>query len=198
MNSGAQAKEFSDAILVNLNETYVQSYQPISYNTTISMKYAAQVFSPGGYVQVGYNAARFQKDIDDTVVGFTKNRHVGTDGYLVIASEDDVIVSNPNGDQGQTLTSIGLGIDRNAQAANLTFSRTVSSVPCYCCYTYSEGYYIVACLAQSEVSFNTSLSVYINVFMWKKRVIPFSFKGARVLLSIVSLLIDVPPISFLR
>jgi len=165
MNSGAQAKEFSDAILVNLNETYVQSYQPISYNTTISMKYAAQVFSPGGYVQVGYNAARFQKDIDDTVVGFTKNRHVGTDGYLVIASEDDVIVSNPNGDQGQTLTSIGLGIDRNTQAANLTFSRTVSSVPCYCYYTYSEGYYIVACLAQSEVSFNTSLSVYINVFM---------------------------------
>ena len=58
---------------------FVQSYQPISYYPSISRKYAGVVI-PGGFVQVAYDAKRFQKDVDQSVVGLTHNWHVGKAG----------------------------------------------------------------------------------------------------------------------
>ena len=78
MYSGAQSAEFM--VLLDGEESYVQSYQPVSYDATISRKYCGVVLEKGGFVQVGYGSRRFQQDIDEFVVGVTRNRHVGESG----------------------------------------------------------------------------------------------------------------------
>lgn len=105
MASGAQSAEFM--VLLNGEDEYVQRYQPVSYNDSISRKYAGVVLERGGFVQVGYGFKRFQKDIDEFVVGVTRNRHVGEGGCIIIADESWNIVSDRNGNEGQSLDEIG-------------------------------------------------------------------------------------------
>ena len=92
MRSGAQSGEFM--VLLSGDKEYVQSYQPVSYDTSISRKYAGVVLNDGGFVQVGYGSERFQKDIDEFVVGVTRNRHVGEGGSVIIVNEAWNIVSD--------------------------------------------------------------------------------------------------------
>ena len=60
---------------------------------------------------MGYDFKRFQKDIDEFVVGVTRNRHVGEGGCIIIADESGNIVSDRNGNEGQNLDVTGILID---------------------------------------------------------------------------------------
>ena len=71
MADGEQSKEF--LVLLNGSTEYVQSFQPISYDISISRKYAGVVLDGGGFVQVGYDAENFQADIYSQVIGTTRN-----------------------------------------------------------------------------------------------------------------------------
>lgn len=86
MTSGEQSEEFM-ALLTGEKEL-VQRYQTVSHNAGVSMKYAGAVLESGGFVQVGYNSLRFQADIDEQVVGLTRNRHVGENGFMLIVNEN--------------------------------------------------------------------------------------------------------------
>ena len=82
MSSGKQSKEF--LTLLNDKDEFVQGYQPLSIDESITRKYAGVKLSDGGFIQVGYNAERFQKDIDARIIGYTKNRHIGHNGFIII------------------------------------------------------------------------------------------------------------------
>ena len=84
MRGGSQSAEFL-VLLDGVTKEYVQSYQPTSSNRYIYRKYAGVALADGGFVQVAYDAARFQRDIDGTVIGVTRNRHVGENGSIIIA-----------------------------------------------------------------------------------------------------------------
>lgn len=170
MYSGEQSAEFANAILDFGKESYVQAYEAISYDTTIYMKYAAYKLNlttgelAGGFVQVGYNAARFQKEIADSVNDLTKNRHVGQDGYILIADSSFSLVSDPEGHKGENLSVSGLTIDSSIKEST-TFQKTVYSTDCYGMYLTSEGYYLIAVRPVSEVNFATEVSVNVTIFM---------------------------------
>lgn len=163
MASGEQSIEFL-ALLDGVQE-YVQSYQPVSKDGKTYMKYAAVALERGGFVQVGYNAARFRRDIDQRVVGAAKNRHVGENGYLIIAAEDWTIVSGPRGDEGENLSAAGIWLDTDATAEYARFECTAYGERCYGMYTVTEGYYIVAVTPARDVVFSRDLSVFITIFM---------------------------------
>ena len=110
MRSGAQSAEFM-VLLSGECDSYVQSYQPVSFTesaeqlgatlkggkfaqtglgtagSVFSRKYGGVVLARGGFVQVGYGAERFQRDIDEFVIGVTRNRHVGEGGSLIVVDE---------------------------------------------------------------------------------------------------------------
>ena len=105
MASGEQSAEFLCLLSKDLHakKEYVQSYQPVSYDASILRKYGGVVLRNGGFVQVGYDADRFQKDIDAFVIGVTKNRHVGEGGCMLITDEEGYIVSGPYGNEGENV-----------------------------------------------------------------------------------------------
>ncbi len=164
MRSGSQSAEFL-VLLDGKTKEYVQNYQPTSSNPAISRKYAGLALEGGGFVQVAYDAERFQRDIDDLVIGVTRNRHVGENGCIILAGEDWNIVSDRHGNEGQNLSVSGIYIDRGSMAEGAPFSAAVYGEEALCTYIVSEGYYIVAAIPEAEAMFSRDISVYVTVFM---------------------------------
>ncbi|MBR1989352.1 MAG: SpoIIE family protein phosphatase, partial [Firmicutes bacterium] len=163
MASGTQSAEFM--VLLQGQTEYAQSYQPTSYDPQILRKYGGVVLEGGGFVQVGYDSGRFQRDIDSLVVGLTRNRHVGEAGSIIIADEDFKIVSDRHDNEGRGLRITGLTFDPETIAENEPFTAEVYSESCYCMYVHTEGYYIIAVLPQKEAVLSRNVSVGITTAM---------------------------------
>lgn len=164
MRGGSQSAEFL-VLLDGQTEEYVQSYQPTSSDASILRKYAGVTLDGGGFVQVAYDAERFQRDIDGTVIGATRNRHVGENGCIIIAAENWNIVSDRHGNEGENLAVSGIYIDRTTMQEGVPFRAEVYGEDALCSYIFSEGYYIVAALPMTEAMLSRDISVYVTVFM---------------------------------
>lgn len=164
MRGGEQSAQFL-VLLDGETKEYVQSYQPTSFAPSILRKYAGIALDRGGFVQVAYDFERFQRDIDDAVVGATRNRHIGENGSIIIAGEDWNIVSDRHGNEEENLSVSGIYIDRNTMPEGEPFAATVYGEDSICAYIISEGYYIVASIPRSEAMFSRDIAVYVTVFM---------------------------------
>lgn len=160
MDSGAQSAEF--LCLLNDATEYVQPYQPIAYDGVTMRKYAG-VKTDGGFVQVGYDAEHFQADIDASVLGITKNRHIGKTGYVLILDSRLNPVSLP---QGHTFNPEDAErATENPQKENTTFLIEAGGTNKYCRYQKTEGYYIVAVLPEAEALQTRNVAIYVNTFL---------------------------------
>lgn len=161
MSSGNQSAEF--LVLLNGTQEYVQGYRPVSYAFSIARKYAGVALTDGGFIQVGYDAERFQQDIRDQVIGVTRNRHVGENGCIIICNEAWQIVSDPNGYEGKELSTVGLPQSlTDIQQAEM-FEATVYGVSSYCTYLTVEGYYAISVLPRQEVTQSRNISAAITL-----------------------------------
>ncbi len=163
MRSGEQSAEFM--VLLSGENEYVQSYQPVSYDDSISRKYGGVALENGGFVQVGYGAERFQKDIDEFVVGVTRNRHVGEGGSIIIVDENWNIVSDRCGNEGKNLDVTGIWIDTDNIPENEAFTAEVYGEICYCMHQVTEGYRIIAVMPKSESALSRNVSVGVTTVM---------------------------------
>ena len=161
MHGGEQSAEFLQLLDGGMTSC-VQSYQPTSHDSGISRKYAGVILKNGGFVQVGYDAGRFQRDIDDNVIGVTRNRHVGENGCVIVANEEWLIVSDRKGNEGENLSVTGLRIDRVTMPEQTIFSSEVYGQRCFCMYTVSEGYYIISVIPRDEVVLTRDISVFLT------------------------------------
>jgi serine phosphatase RsbU (regulator of sigma subunit) len=119
----------------------------------------------GGFIQVGYGAVRFQRDIDKFVHGVTRNRHVGEGGCIIIADAHWDMVSDRYGNEGFNLDVTGIKIDTETMPQNTVFVANVYDEPSYCMYRISEGYCIVAVMPQSEAALSRNVSVGVTTAM---------------------------------
>ena len=163
MRSGRQSAEFMG--LLSGDREYVQSYQPTSDDPTISRKYAGVVLERGGFVQVGYGSERFQRDIDEFVVGITRNRHVGEGGCVIIVDENWMIVSDRYGNEEQNLSVTGIWIDEEKIDQWEAFTANVYGEDCYCMYQLTEGYRIVAVMPMREAALSRNVAVGVTTAM---------------------------------
>ena len=188
MRSGAQSAEFM-VLLSGESDAYVQSYQPVSFTQNVeqtgtslkggkfaqiglgtagsvfSRKYGGVVLARGGFVQVGYGAERFQRDIDEFVIGVTRNRHVGEGGSIIVVDEEWNIVSDRHGNEGERLDVTGIRIDADTQLENEAFVTEAYGHNSYCMYLSSEGYRIVAVIPCSEAALSRNVSVGVTTGM---------------------------------
>ena len=185
MGSGRQSAEF--LVLLEGTSEYVQSYQPVSYDGSISRKYAGVVLEDGGFVQVGYGFERFQRDIREFVIGVTRNRHVGEGGCIIIADESWSIVSDRNGNEGQNLRVTGIGIDTETTPPGQVFTAEVYGESCYCMYKQQEGYTIVAVMPQSEAALSRNVAVRVTTAM---QIVIFSALFIMIFVLVKKLVVD--------
>ena len=183
MGAGAQSAEFL-SLLAHEN-SYVQRYQPISLNNNILRKYAA-VRSAHGFVQVGYDAQRFQNEIREQAQYAAHNRHVGRSGFVLICDENGVIVSDNQNHIGETIEALGHD-ESKIFPVNQRFEASIHGTPSCCMYAQAEGYYILAVLPITEAMFSRNVAVYILAFM---EVIVFAALFAHIYFLIKKLIVN--------
>ena len=185
MRSGKQSAEFM--VLLDGETEYVQRYQAVSYDASISRKYAGVVLENGGFVQVGYGFERFQRDIGEFVIGVTRNRHVGEGGSIIIADESGNIVSDRNGNEGRNLGVTGILIDAETMPQGEVFSAEVYGESSYCMYKQQEGYTIVAVMPQSEAALSRNVAVSVTTAM---QIVIFSALFIMIFVLVKKLVVD--------
>ncbi len=156
MSSTEQSKEF--LCLLNGAVSYVQPYGPIGSNEDIYRKFAGITYQDG-FIQVGYDGERLQKDIAEQVKDVTKNRHIGIEGRVLVLDSNLNVVSSPD-----TILATSLDIASEGEAWTF-FEATIFDTNYYCEYQISEGYYIVALLPISEAMNSRNVSLYVSTFM---------------------------------
>ena len=171
MNSKEQSKEFVDTLKVQ--DFFVQKYSPRGKDESVWRKYAAINLSDGGFIQVGYDAEQFHDVLDAFVIDFTKNRHVGTSGFVAVCDETLSLVID-NDYEGMPVLSIGIDppneMKQGETATALYYAAIVDgktnlSEKYMYVFKFVEGYCIIAAMPEAEAVFMRDASLYTSIFM---------------------------------
>ena len=171
MNDTDQSREFM--ALANSKGSLVQEYGPIGIDSEIMRKYAAVSLSGGGFVQVGYSTEQFHKMLDAFVIDVTKNRHVGSKGFVAVCDEQLNLVTRDSYN-GKNISAIGIvpedELQQRRTATRLYKADIININSDYqekfiYVFTFVEGYCIIAAMPESEAMFFRDASLYTSVFM---------------------------------
>ena len=171
MNSKAQSKEFVDTL--KTQDYFVQEYTKRGKDETVFRKYAAINLTNGGFIQVGYDAEQFHKMLNEFVVDVTKNRHVGTGGFVAVC--DDTLSLVIDNDYSKLhISTIGINPPEEmlkgetATAlyyADIVDGKTDLSAKYMYVFKFVEGYCIIAAMPEEEAVFMRDASLYTSIFM---------------------------------
>lgn len=162
MSSGTQSAEF--LALLNGSESYVQDYQPTSYDSSMWRMYAG-VTCDIGFVQIGYDAENLAeaKALAD-MSNVASDRHVGETGHVIILDEENNIISGEDGYIGLAAAEAGIDITDLTDSDD-TFGAVIYGEPSLCIYTQFQDYGIIATMTDEEIYFPRNVFAYEIAFM---------------------------------
>ena len=171
MTTKEQSKEFVDTLKVQ--DSFVQKYSPRGKDGTVWRKYAAINLQGGGFIQVGYDAEQFHDVLDEFVIDFTKNRHVGNNGFVAVCDETlSLVIDDEYG--GMSVSSIGIEPPEEMKQgktatalyyADVIDGKTDLSEKYMYVFKFVEGYCIIAAMPKTEAVFMRDASIYTSIFM---------------------------------
>ena len=171
MNLSAQSKEFVDVL--KQQDSFVQQYSPRGIDGTVWRKYAAVKLAAGGFIQVGYDAQQFRSMLDEFVIDVTKNRHVGTSGFVAVLDEQLCMVID-DAYAGKHISAIGIDPPQEmlrGQAATALYNADVVdgvsdvSIEYMYVFKFVEGYCLIAAMPVNEAMFMRDASMLTSIFM---------------------------------
>ena len=171
MNSKAQSKEFVDTL--KTQDSFVQDYSPRGKDETVWRKYAAVTLAEGGFIQVGYDAEQFHGMLNEFVIDVTKNRHVGTSGFVAVLDEKLCLVID-NAYAGAHISSLGLvppkEMEQGRTATALYYTDLTGGAgdlrtEYMYVFKFVEGYCLIAAMPSAEAMFMRDASMLTSVFM---------------------------------
>ena len=171
MNCKEQSKEFVDKL--NVQKSFVQDYSPRGKDESVWRKYAAVNLATGGFIQVGYDAEQFHKMLNEFVIDVTKNRHVGTSGFVAVLDEQLCMVIDDSY-AGKHISTIGIDPPEEMEQgktattlykANIVDGVNDSSAEYMYVFKFVEGYCLIAAMPVSEAMFMRDASMLTSIFM---------------------------------
>ena len=171
MNSKAQSKEFVD--MLKVQDSFVQDYSPRGKDESVWRKYAAVNLTESGFIQVGYDSEQFREMLDEFVIDVTKNRHVGTSGFVAVLDEQLCMVID-DAYAGKHISSIGINPPKEmqqGQTATTLYNADVVdgindlSAEYMYVFKFVEGYCLIAAMPVGEAMFMRDASMLTSIFM---------------------------------
>lgn len=169
LNSTEQSKEFM--VLTGEKTEFVQVYSPRGADG-VMRKYAGVSLKDGGFVQVGYDADLFHDILDDFVIDVTKNRHVGSSGFVAVCDENLNLVTHTKR-SGKHISTIGIVPDEvmlqgetasKLYKTNVINEETDFSEEYIYVFSFVEGYCIIAAMPFAEAMLLRDASLYTSIF----------------------------------
>ena len=170
MNSTEQSKEFM--VLTGEKKEYVQAYCPRGSDGVTMRKYAGVALEKGGFIQVGYDAEQFHDVLDDFVIDVTKNRHVGSIGFVAVCDEKLNLVTETDRN-GKHISTIGIIPDEvmlqgktatKLYKTNVVNEKTDFNEEYIYVFSFVEGYCIIAAMPLEEAMLLRDASLYTSIF----------------------------------
>lgn len=163
MSTGEQSSEFLCLLSDDVNE-YVQPYGPISQNKNIYRKFAG-ISTYFGFVQVSYDAERFQSEVGQHIKTVANNRQLGNYGGVIILDKDNRVVSCTKNLNLKELAGRSVNLTSQYETYNkITLRKLGDGRDYYVRSGYVEGYYIVALYALEDAEQFKKVSLYVSLF----------------------------------
>ena len=182
MASSDQSAEF--LVVLNGEEEYVQPFREMGYDNSTLRKYAA-VAVDGGMFQIGFDVEKFQSVIARSIVGITKNRHVGETGYIIVLDDNYQPVSVPKDFNMAELDAEGENIERSADGD--TFKMKLGDEEVFARASKTEGYAIIPIFPKSEAYGVRDAVMYLNSFI---EILVFALMFAFIYLVVKHVVVD--------
>ena len=136
MHSGEQSAEFLK-LLKSPKLELVQDFQPISFDSSVSIMYVG-VSMMDGIVQVGYDEEAIGKFADLAAIdSIASDRHIGKTGYVFILDDDGNILSEYHTFTQKTAQELGVELPPEPDTF---FSAKIDGADTLCYYTIINGY----------------------------------------------------------
>lgn len=171
MNSKAQSKEFVDRL--KIEDYFVQDYGPRGKDESEWRKYAALTLEDGWFIQVGYDAEQFHEMLNEFVIDVTKNRHVGTEGFVAVCDDNLNLVTDKDEYNKKSISTIGISPSTemlNRQTATKLYTDNIvdgisdASKEYTYVFKFVEGYCIIAAMPMEEVTIMRDVSIMLSSF----------------------------------
>jgi methyl-accepting chemotaxis protein len=164
MHSGPQASEFLVLLPGGRSSYYVQSYQPITIDSSQWRKYAGVRIS-GGFIQISYDGEQFVDDIASQVDSRVANRHVGWSGMFVVIEESGKLTGT-RFDVSVTSSEVqALFEAAKAHEESTVYEVSFHEMDYYAMRQDVEGFIIIAMLPIVEATSARDLAVLVTSFM---------------------------------
>ena len=162
MKSGEQSAEFM--CLIDEVTEYVQPYGPLSIDPSIQRKYAG-VQIRNGFIQIGYDAEDYQREVNSQIAGIARNRHVGQNGAVIIFEKDNRIISASRNLDSIKLTEADINFLTKAKTPTDYILENDKTETLYSVETLeTEGYKVSALFVKQELTDTMNVSLYVSLF----------------------------------
>jgi serine phosphatase RsbU (regulator of sigma subunit) len=167
-SAGLQCAEF--LALLGAMPEYVQAFRTIDFDGKTKRKYAAVTLDYGGFIQVGYDEKAHYASMYVAVLEVVRNRHVGEDGFLIVADSKWNIISDRYNNDAQPITILtAMTRDFASIDKAVMFDEGIyiggKFQRCFCMYDETEGFRILAVYPYSEAMASRDVSLKVMTAM---------------------------------
>ena len=167
-SAGLQSAEF--LALLGAMPEYIQEFRTIDFDGKTKRKYAAVALDYGGFIQVGYDEKAHYASMYVAVLEVVRNRHVGEDGFLIVADSKWNIISDRYNNAGQPITILtAMTRDFASIDKAVMFDEGIyiggKFQRCFCMYDETEGFRILAVYPYSEAMASRDVSLKVMTAM---------------------------------
>ena len=167
-SAGLQSAEF--LALLGAMPEFVQTFRTIDFDGKTKRKYAAVALDYGGFIQVGYDEKAHYVSMYVAVLEVVRNRHVGEDGFLIVADSKWNIISDRYNNDGQPITILtAMTRDFASIDKAVMFDEGIyiggKFQRCFCMYDETEGFRILAVYPYSEAMASRDVSLKVMTAM---------------------------------
>ena len=167
-SAGLQSAEF--LALLGAMPEYVQAFRTIDFDGKTKRKYAAVALDYGGFIQVGYDEKAHYASMYLAVLEVVRNRHVGEDGFLIVADSKWNIISDRYNNDAQPITILtAMTRDFASIDKAVMFDEGIyiggKFQRCFCMYDETEGFRILAVYPYSEAMASRDVSLKVMTAM---------------------------------
>lgn len=167
-SAGLQSAEF--LALLGAMPEYIQAFRTIDFDGKTKRKYAAVALDYGGFIQVGYDEKAHYASMYVAVLEVVRNRHVGEDGFLIVADSKWNIISDRYNNAAQPITILtAMTRDFASIDKAVMFDEGIyiggKFQRCFCMYDETEGFRILAVYPYSEAMASRDVSLKVMTAM---------------------------------
>lgn len=167
-SAGLQSAEF--LALLGAMPEFVQAFRTIDFDGKTKRKYAAVALDYGGFIQVGYDEKAHYASMYVAVLEVVRNRHVGEDGFLIVADSKWNIISDRYNNAAQPITILtAMTRDFASIDKAVMFDEGIyiggKFQRCFCMYDETEGFRILAVYPYSEAMASRDVSLKVMTAM---------------------------------